>query len=220
MGKKRSLLAVAMAMVLMLVVGSDSKASHEGAWPPIKVDLSIQAGGKTVTAVVWVKNEGDFDSGVLNIRAQVPRGAKYVHSWAGWGPGFNAGVFDGNDVGWINAGVKAGGWKGPFVYIFDASALSPNFRASVSAWVSWAGKAPGNAISKAVRIQSLSPALDVAVGTPPASPSPVPSVPTGTDEGKTLFTNKGCAACHGANAEGGVVGRALGAERDRKSRPP
>lgn len=205
------------ALVAMLALGAVSRASNESAWPPLKVDLSIQQDGNTFTAVVWVKNEGDFNTDNLNVRGQVPKGTKYVDSWAGSGRGFNAGVFDGNDVGWVNtSGVKAGGRQGPFVYIFDASALSPNSKPSVSAWVSWAGKAPGNAVSRPVSIQMPSPALDVGVGTPPASPSPVPSVSTGTDEGKTLFTNKGCAACHGANAEGGIVGRPLGGRKGQE----
>lgn len=201
------------ALVAMLALGNVSRASNEAVWPPLKVDLSIQQDGNTFTAVVWVKNEGDFNTDNLNVRGQVPKGTKYVDSWAGSGRGFNAGVFDGNDVGWVNtSGVKAGGRQGPFVYIFDASALSPTSKPSVSAWVSWAGKAPGNAVSRPVSIQIPTPALDVAVGTPPAGAAPVPSAAASTEEGKTLFSNKGCAACHGANAEGGIA-RALGGRK-------
>ncbi|MBI4301323.1 MAG: c-type cytochrome [Chloroflexi bacterium] len=38
----------------------------------------------------------------------------------------------------------------------------------------------------------------------PAGPSPTPSAPASSGEGKTLFANKGCAGCHGPNAEGGI----------------
>ncbi|MDP2726730.1 MAG: hypothetical protein Q8P59_04230, partial [Dehalococcoidia bacterium] len=168
MRKRARLIAVATAMTLVLSLAAVWVAAAQTAWPPIKVDLTIQQDGNIFTAVVWVRNEGDFDTDTLNIRGQVPKGAKYVDSWAGSGRGFNKGVFDGNDVGWANAGVKAGGRQGPFVYLFDAAALSPSAGASVAAWVSWAGKAPGNTISKAVNIQTPSPSLDVAVGTPPA----------------------------------------------------
>ncbi|MBI2862738.1 MAG: cupin domain-containing protein [Chloroflexi bacterium] len=218
MRKRGLLVTLGLALGLMLALTSASLASYEGAWPPVKVDLSIQQEGDVFTAVVWIKNEGDFDTGALNVRAQVPKGAKYVDSWAGGGRGLGRGVFDGNDVGWINTvGVKAGGRQGPFIYTFDASALPSDSRRLVLAWVSWGGKVPGSALSNPVSIQNPSPALDVGVGTPPAaSPPTLPSVPIDMGEGKALFTNKGCAACHGANAEGGIVGRPLGGRKGQE----
>ncbi|MBI4301322.1 MAG: cupin domain-containing protein [Chloroflexi bacterium] len=155
-GTRRHLFVLGL-FVTLLVLGLWA-LSHEKpkvgsaaeAWPPVKVDLSIQQDGNIYTAVVWVKNEGALATGVLNVRASVPKGAKYVDSWAGSGRGFNAGVFDGNDVGWVNPGVNAGGRQGPFVYIFDTSALAPNSRLSLSAWVSWAGGVPGTALSRVV----------------------------------------------------------------------
>ncbi|MBI2303704.1 MAG: cupin domain-containing protein [Chloroflexi bacterium] len=168
---KKAWLVVVLGMVVALITtyGGVSLASHEGPWPPVKVDLSVQQEGSVYTAIVWIKNEGHFDADLLNVKVRAPKGAKYVDSWAGSGRGFNAGKFDGSDVSWVNPGVKAGSRQGPFVYIFDAGAAQSSDPSSlVWAWISWAGTVPGSAVSKAVSIQTPSPVLDLSVGTPPA----------------------------------------------------
>jgi len=159
---------LAMTLTVMLALAGVSLRPAQADWPPITVELSVRQEGNIATAVVGVRNGGDFDADTLNVRAQVPKGAKYIDSWAGSGRGFNAGIFDGNDVGWVNpSGVKAGARQGPFVYMFDISEMSPSSRPLASAWVNWAGKAPGNAVSKAVSFQTPSPVLDVDIGAPP-----------------------------------------------------
>lgn len=167
----KGMLTVVVAAVLALALaGASSRPAHAD-WPPLTVDLSMKQEGNIVTAVIAVTNGGDFDTEALNVRGQVPKGARYVDSWAGSGRGFNAGIFDGNDVGWINAsGVKAGARQGPFVYMFDISGMPPSSRSQALAWVGWGGKVPGSAVSRAVSIQNPS-LVDVGT-TAPAKPAP------------------------------------------------
>lgn len=64
-----------------------------------------------------------------------------------------------------------GARQGPFVYMFDASALPASPRPSVSAWVSWAGVVPGTAVSTVAAGTAPSEVLtrlDSAIGAPPA----------------------------------------------------
>lgn len=212
--KKRGRLAIiGVALALTLALAAVWAAAAREEWPPIKVDLSIQRDGSIVTATVMVENEGAFDTGILNVRAQVPKGAMYVDSWAGGGRGFNAGVFDGNDVGWVNGGVKAGGRQGPFTYMFDISTLSAGAEPSIIAWVKWEGKVAGTAVSKALSARTGPPTQ---MGPAPSAPEAMPMTPAGPAapvvpaigpspemlaEGKAMYT-KSCAACHGPNGEG------------------
>ena len=159
---------MALAMLPGAAAGPVSQA--QAAWPPVEVDLIVQQDGNMVTATISARNVGDFDIDVFNISGGVPRGARYVDSWAGSGRGFNAGVFHGNDVRWTNSGIKAGGRQGPFVYMFDTSALSAGSSADVSAAVSWTGKAPGTAVSRTLAIRDGAASAAAAPAAPAASP--------------------------------------------------
>ncbi|MBI2909180.1 MAG: hypothetical protein HYX92_16160 [Chloroflexi bacterium] len=144
--------AIAMAAALLLTLASVSPAAQQTEWPPVKVDLAIEQQGTVFRAEVWVRNEGNFDTDVMSIRGRVPEGARFVDSWAGPTSGANAGAFDGNDVGWVNIGTKAGERRGPFVFVFDAGALDPASPPFVQAWVSWTGEVPGTAVSRRAEI--------------------------------------------------------------------
>lgn len=200
--KKMGRLAMAgVALALVVAMAATWVATASAEWPPVEVEVGIQQHGNISTAVIWVNNRGDFDTDVLTVKGRVPRGARYVDSWAGWGQGFNRGVFDGDDVGWANSGVKAGGKQGPFVYIFDSSTLPPNSQSYVLAWVSWAGKVPGTAVSKTVRIG--------AEQRPPVVLGVVSSI-AGIKSSVGLAMKQGIElAVEGINARGGIDGRKI-----------
>lgn len=166
--RQKGVVLLVLAAVLALGLMAAPTEPVRADWPPVTVDLSVQQDANVFTAVINVRNGGETDTQTLNVRGKVPKGARYIDSWVGSGRGFNPGVFDGNDVGWINtSGVKAGATQGPFVYMFDVSEISPASRPRVSAWTGWAGTVPGSAVSRPVSIQNNSPVLDVDVGTPP-----------------------------------------------------
>lgn len=183
--KRAYLLAAGIALPVGLIVAGVWGAYAHEMWPPIELDLSIQRDGNIATATVWVNNIGDDDIETFTLRAQVPKGAKYLDSYAG-APGSNPGGFDGNDVGWVNDGVEAMGSQGPFVYRFDVSNLDAATSPSILAWIKWVSEEPGTAVSESVGVFStVAPvrAGDAALG--------------------SVIYAQNCQACHAPGAAGG-----------------
>ncbi|MBI2906056.1 MAG: c-type cytochrome [Chloroflexi bacterium] len=192
------LLGAGMLAVGLALTGMWRVSAH--GWPPVEVDLSLHRDGNVVTATVWLKNEGDDDTDAITLRAQVPKGAKYLDSWAGV-PGSNAGRFDGNEVGWVNSGLEAEHKQGPFVYTFDVSNVTSNPSSpSILAWVKWVGEMPGTAVSRSVAV--------ISTGTTPAASHTAAPVMAGDSARGSAVYGRSCQACHSA-AGGGGIGPAL-----------
>lgn len=169
---------------LLTALGVLTASAH---WPEVDVQLSFTSPEDNIFRyTIWVQNKEKFDLTDLTIRAPIPEGAKYVRSWAGYGPGVNQGGFDGKEVGWIHPKVEAGKKDGPFVYEVNTSPLPPNSRPFTKAWISWLGKIPGSALSNEVRIRT---------------PYPFPAEKPSAARGKALYEET-CARCHGLTGKG------------------
>lgn len=174
-GKTCKSLTLALALVVVwlpaFLAALPPSPAAGAEWPPVAVEMSIEQAGTVATATLQVINKGDFDIDVLNVRGQLPRGASYLNSWGGSGPGFNPGVFNGTDVSWTDFGLKSGGREGPFVYMFDTSGMAPGSTAEILGWVGWGGRVPGNAVSSPMAVRASSGA-----GAPSAAPASAPTL--------------------------------------------
>lgn len=147
MGLIRKLLAIAIAVQLLLVVQPVHAAD---ALPDIRIWTSGTEGSGVVAAMV--RNNGDTALGNFEIRLTVPPAAEYIESWAG-SQGSYPGKFNGSDVGWINSGVPAKGWQGPFAYRFR---LSPAATAPVAtARAGWQGTSFGQITSGQLSLKGI-----------------------------------------------------------------
>ena len=85
---------------------------------PLAAGVTATRQGTQTTFSIMVRNNIE-DAAFLEVKGVLPEGARLVDSWAGSGRGFNAGVFDGTAVGWINPTIAAERTQGPFVFIVD-----------------------------------------------------------------------------------------------------
>ncbi len=98
---------------------------------PVSAGITASRQGNLTTFSITVRNNIENQAAFFEVKGVVPKGAMLVDSWAGSGRGFNAGRFDGKDVGWINTNVGPDRTQGPFVFIVDTGS-DP---ASAYAWV-------------------------------------------------------------------------------------